>query len=168
MELHNLTDQTRPNKKRKRVGIGEGSGRGKTSTRGQKGQKARSGGSIRHGFESGHIPLYRKLPQRGFNNKNFRTDYSIVNLASLSGIKSDTIGKDELVKGGLVRPNAKLIKVLGVGDLKRAVTITADKFSASAKQKIESAGGKAIVREPQPAEATADAPEAKAQEPAGE
>lgn len=148
MELHNLRNE-KPGvtRRRKRVGCGEGSGRGKTSTRGQKGQKARSGGSVRTGFESGHIPLYRKLPHRGFNNHNFRTDYEIVNIGDLGRVDASDIGEAELVKAGLIRAGSARIKVLGEGEIDRAVTLTADKFSASATAKIEAAGGKTVVRE---------------------
>lgn len=145
MKLHNLQNVPGARSRRKRVGIGEGSGRGKTSSHGQKGQKARSGGSIRIGFESGHIPLYRRLPHRGFNNHKFRTDYAIVNLGDLERIEGDEINRETLVKAGLVRAKAKLIKVLGDGELNRALTVTADKVSAGAQEKIEKAGGKVIV-----------------------
>jgi len=146
MKLHNLKNVPGARSRRKRVGIGEGSGKGKTSTHGQKGQKARSGGSIRIGFESGHIPLYRRLPHRGFNNHNYRTDYAIVNLADLERIEGDVVDRKILVKAGLIRNNeATLVKVLGDGEINRALKITADKFSASAKEKIEKAGGQAIV-----------------------
>lgn len=145
MKLHSLKNVPGARSRRKRVGIGEGSGRGKTSTHGQKGQKARSGGSIRIGFESGHIPLYRRLPHRGFNNHKFRTDYAIVNLSDLERVEGDVADKEALVKAGLVRAKAKLIKVLGDGEISRALTVKANKFSATAQSKIEAAGGKAIV-----------------------
>lgn len=145
MKLHNLKNVPGARSRRKRVGIGEGSGRGKTSTHGQKGQKARAGGSIRIGFESGHIPLYRRMPHRGFNNHNYRTDYAIVNLSDLERVEADIVDKEALVKAGLVRAKSKLIKVLGDGDISRALTVTANKFSASAQEKIEKAGGKVIV-----------------------
>ncbi|GHC08911.1 50S ribosomal protein L15 [Cerasicoccus arenae] len=145
MKLHTLKNVPGARSRRKRVGIGEGSGRGKTSTHGQKGQKARSGGSIRIGFESGHIPLYRRLPQRGFNNYRFRNDYAIVNLGDLERVEGDVVDRDVLVNSGLVRSSAKQIKVLGDGDLTRALTVSADKFSGSAQSKIEAAGGKIIV-----------------------
>ncbi|WP_309399115.1 50S ribosomal protein L15 [Cerasicoccus maritimus] len=152
MKLHNLKNVPGARSRRKRVGIGEGSGRGKTSSHGQKGQKARSGGSIRIGFESGHIPLYRRLPHRGFNNHNFRTDYAIVNLSDLERVEGDIVDRATLVKAGLIRAKAKLIKVLGDGEITRAVTVTADKFSGSAKSKIEAAGGKVIVADEAKAE----------------
>lgn len=141
MKLHNLSNNPGTARRKKRVGCGEGSGRGKTSTRGQKGQTSRSGSGIRPGFEGGQMPLYRKLPHRGFNNYKFRTDYELVNVSDLERVESAEIGKEELVKAGLVRANSKLIKILGDGEISKAVTITADKFSGSAKAKIEAAGG---------------------------
>lgn len=146
MRLHNLI-KSGGNKKSKRVGRGEGSGKGKTSGRGHKGQRARSGFSLRPGFESGHVPLYRKIPKRGFSNYQFRNEFAIVNVGDLERIDGNTAGIDELVKSGLVRKNAKLIKILGEGELTKSLTVTADKFSQSAKEKIEKAGGKVIVRE---------------------
>lgn len=145
MKLHNLKNVPGARSRRKRVGIGEGSGRGKTSTHGQKGQKARSGGSIRIGFESGHIPLYRRLPQRGFNNARFRQEYAIVNLSDLERVEGDVVNRETLVAAGLIRVRAKRVKVLGDGEVKRALTVTADKFSGAAQSKIEAAGGKVIV-----------------------
>jgi len=145
MKLHSLNNVPGARSRRKRVGIGEGSGRGKTSSHGQKGQKARTGGSIRIGFESGHIPLYRRLPHRGFNNYKFRNEYAIVNLVDLERVEGDTIDKEAMVKAGLVRERAKQIKVLGDGEISRAVTVTAHKFSGAAQSKIEAAGGKVIV-----------------------
>ncbi len=146
MKLHNLSNVGGAVKRGKRVGRGEGSGRGKTCGRGGKGQTARSGGSVRIGFEGGQMPLYRKLPHRGFNNKNFRVEYAVVNLSDIEKLESvNEIDRVVLVEKGLIRGNAGLIKVLGDGELSRAVKITADKFSASAKTKIEAAGGEAIV-----------------------
>ncbi|MGE9297135.1 MAG: 50S ribosomal protein L15 [Puniceicoccales bacterium] len=145
MKLHNLKNVPGARSRRKRVGIGEGSGRGKTSSHGQKGQKARSGGSIRIGFESGHIPLYRRLPHRGFNNHKFRNDYAIVNLMDLERVEGDEVTKETLVKAGLVRVRAKKIKILGDGEISRALTVSADKFFGAAQSKIEAAGGKVIV-----------------------
>lgn len=144
MRLHNLI-KSGGFRKAKRLGRGEGGGLGKTSGRGHKGQKARSGSSLRPGFESGHVPLYRKLPKRGFSNFRFRTEYAIVNLGDLAKVEDETIDRNVLVAAGLVRSNAQRLKVLGEGDFDRAVTIMADKFSSSAREKIEKAGGKAIV-----------------------
>jgi large subunit ribosomal protein L15 len=147
MRLHNLI-KSGGRKDRKRVGRGEGSGRGKTSGRGHKGQRARSGSSLRPGFESGHVPLYRKLPKRGFSNFKFRTEYSIINVGDLERVDAGTVDRDVLVRSGLARSSSKLIKILGEGEVTKAFTIHADKFSASAKEKIEKAGGTVIVNEP--------------------
>lgn len=145
MELHTLKDIKGKRKSRKRVGCGQGSGRGKTSTRGHKGQKSRSGSSIRPGFEGGQLPLYRKLPTRGFSNARFRTVYVIVNLRDIEKIEAAEINRESLIAAGLIRNSDKLIKVLGNGEITKAVTVHANKFSNSAKQKIEAAGGKVVV-----------------------
>ena len=146
MELHNLKNVTGAVHRRKRVGCGRGSGHGKTSGRGGKGQTARSGGSVRPGFEGGQMPLYRKLPHRGFNNKNFETVYSVVNLQDLAKIEGVTdITREVLVDNGLIRSNSVRVKILGDGEISTALKVTADKFSGSAKTKIEAAGGEAII-----------------------
>ena len=147
MRLHNLTNVPGAVHRKKRVGCGEGGGHGKTSGRGGKGQSARSGSSIRPGFEGGQMPLYRKLPHRGFNNYEFRTSYAIVNLGDLSRLDASVTEVDvaALVKCGLIRKDGELLKVLGDGELTRALKVTAAKFSGSAKTKIEAAGGQAIV-----------------------
>jgi len=147
MRLHTLSNVKGAVHRRKRVGCGEGGGHGKTSGRGGKGQTARSGGSIRPGFEGGQMPLYRKLPHRGFNNYNFRTSYAVVNVGDLAKVDVSVTEIDNaaLVAAGLIRSGSALIKVLGDGELSRAVKVTASKFSASAKAKIEKAGGEAIV-----------------------
>lgn len=146
MKLHNLI-KSGGRKERKRIGRGEGSGRGKTSGRGHKGQRSRSGYGLRPGFESGHIPLYRRLPKRGFSNFKFRTEYAIINVGDLDRVEEETVDRDVLVRFGLARKNSKLIKILGEGDLNKALTVKADKFSSSAKEKIEKAGGQVIVNE---------------------
>ena len=129
----------------KRLGRGRGNGRGKTCCRGHKGAGQRSGNSTKPGFEGGQMPLYRKLPQRGFNNYEFRTEYAIVNVGDLSRVEGDgVIDKEALVKAGLVRSNAPRIKILGNGELKAAVKIKADKFSKSAEEKITAAGGEIV------------------------
>ncbi len=146
MRLHSLKNTEGAVRRRKRVGCGEGSGRGKTSGRGGKGQTARSGGSIRPGFEGGQMPLYRRLPQRGFNNKNFRTEYAVVNLSTLDRLEGvDAIDRDLLVEKGVIGASDGRVKILAQGEISRAVKVTAHKFSAAAKQKIEAAGGEAIV-----------------------
>lgn len=146
MRLHNLSNVKGAVHRRKRVGCGEGGGHGKTSGRGGKGQTARSGGGIRIGFEGGQMPIFRKLPRRGFNNKNFKTFYETVNVGELSKLDSSVkeVSREVLVAAGLVRSNANPLKILGEGELSAALEITAEKFSASAKEKIEEAGGKAI------------------------
>ncbi len=126
---------------RKRVGRGMGSGMGKTSTRGHKGQGSRSGSRTMRGFEGGQMPLHRRLPKRGFTNI-FRTEYAILNLDRLAELGEKEITHDVLLKRGLVGKN-DLIKVLGDGDLKSAITVHAHKFSKSAQEKIAKAGGKA-------------------------
>ena len=153
MRLHNLI-KSGGFKKRKRVGRGEGGGLGKTSGRGHKGQRARAGSGQRPGFESGHIPLYRKLPKRGFSNFRFRTEYAIVNVGDLARIEGDTVNRESLMKAGLVRGSDKLIKILAVGEVERALKVEAHKFSGAAKEKIEKAGGEALLLTPVAAEAT--------------
>ena len=147
MRLHTLVNVKGAVHRKKRVGCGEGGGHGKTSTRGGKGQSARSGSSIRPGFEGGQMPLYRKLPHRGFNNYEFRTSYAVVNVGDLVRLDASitTVGVEQLIAAGLVRRGETTVKVLGDGDITRALTVTATKFSESAKAKIEQAGGKAIV-----------------------
>ncbi len=132
----------------KRVGRGPGSGNGKTAGRGHGGQKSRSGYSRRLWFEGGQMPLYRRLPRRGFSNKNFQTRYTIVNVQDLSVFDAGAeVDLEKILEIGLTTPVTNLLKVLGNGEIDRPLTIKAHKFSASAKQKIEAAGGKAIVVE---------------------
>jgi large subunit ribosomal protein L15 len=147
MKLHELKNVPGAIHRKKRVGCGEGGGHGKTSGRGGKGQSARSGSSFRPGFEGGQMPLYRKLPHRGFNNYNFRTEMAVVNLRDLAGLDASVteIDATALAKAGLIRSGETVVKVLGDGEITRALKITAAKFSGSAKEKIEKAGGKAIV-----------------------
>ena len=158
MRLHNLI-KSGGRKDRKRVGRGEGGGRGKTSGRGHKGQRSRSGFGLRPGFESGHVPLYRKLPKRGFSNFNFRTDYSVVNVGDLERVEGTDIDRNALIKAGLVRQNSGLIKILGEGEVSKALTVTADKFSGSAKEKIEKAGGTVVLTKKEATEEPAAAEE---------
>ncbi len=147
MRLHTLKNVKGAVHRKKRVGCGEGGGHGKTSGKGGKGQSARSGGSIRPGFEGGQMPLYRKLPHRGFNNYNFRTSYAVVNVGDLAKLDASVteVNVDALVKAGLIRADGALLKVLGDGEITRALKVTANKFTGSAKEKIEKAGGQAIV-----------------------
>ena len=147
MKLHELRNVAGAVHRRKRVGCGEGGGHGRTSGRGGKGQTARSGSSIRPGFEGGQMPLYRRLPRRGFNNANFRVAPAIVNLRDLGRLGADVAKVDAalLAREGLIRAGETRVKVLGAGELTRALEVTASGFSGSAKAKIEKAGGKAIV-----------------------
>ncbi len=147
MKLHELKNVAGAVHRKKRVGCGEGGGHGKTSGRGGKGQTARSGGSIRPGFEGGQMPLYRKLPQRGFNNHNFRTGVAVVNVGDLAALDAKVTEVDAAVLAdhGLLRRGEKTVKILGDGELSRALKVTAAKFTGSAKAKIEQAGGQAIV-----------------------
>ena len=184
IRLHNM--RTRPGSKHrvKRLGCGESSGHGKTSGKGHKGQKARSGGSIRLGFEGGQMPLIRRLPKRGFNNAAFHKNYAIVNLSDLASFKEGTVINEQLLREKkMLRGNGDGLKILGDGELKHALTLEVDKISASAREKIEKAGGTVTLRqkpvqgprdaEQQPAaaddatEATAEAkPKAKTKKPA--
>ena len=142
--LSNLRAPKKANVGRKRVGRGMGSGMGKTSTRGHKGQRSRSGSHMMRGFEGGQMPLHRRLPKRGFTNI-FRTEYTVVNLERIAELDVKEIGLDDYKKFGLSSNKKALIKVLGSGDLSKALTIHAHKFSKSAAEKIEKAGGKAVV-----------------------
>ena len=146
MRLHNLTNIKGAVHRKKRVGCGEGGGHGKTSGRGGKGQTARSGGSIRPGFEGGQMPLYRKLPHRGFNNYEYRTNYAVVNVGDLARLDAaiTEVNAAVLAEAGLVRPGVTMLKVLGDGEISRALKVTAQKFTGSAKAKLEQAGGAAI------------------------
>ncbi len=147
MKLHELKNVPGAVHRKKRVGCGEGGGHGKTSGRGGKGQTARSGGSIRPGFEGGQMPLYRKLPHRGFNSANFRVEYPVVNVGDLAALDASIteINAEVLAKAGLLRKGTGSVKILGNGEIGRALKVTAAKFSESAKAKIEKAGGEVIV-----------------------
>ncbi len=149
MKLHELPQTTGGRKFKKRVGCGTGSGVGKTCGRGIKGSKARSGYSVRPGFEGGQMPLYRKLPHRGFNNKDFRTNYLIVNVSSIAKLSSKEVNREVLIKAGVIARDSLPLKVLANGEINHAVTVTAEKFSASARAKIEAAGGKVIELNPE-------------------
>ena len=147
MKLHELKNVTGAVHRKKRVGCGEGGGHGKTSGRGGKGQSARSGSSIRPGFEGGQMPLYRKLPHRGFNNFNHRIEIAVLNVGDLALLDAGVseVNAVSLAAAGLIRGGEKTVKILGDGELNRAFKVTAAKFSESAKTKIEKAGGQAIV-----------------------
>lgn len=147
MKLHELKNVPGAVHRKKRVGCGEGGGHGKTSGRGGKGQSARSGSSIRPGFEGGQMPLYRKLPHRGFNNYNHRIEIPVINVGALESLDSKIteVNVQIMAENGLIRADEPRVKILGDGELSRALKVTATKFSASAKEKIEKAGGQAIV-----------------------
>jgi large subunit ribosomal protein L15 len=148
MRLHNLKPRPGAKHRVKRLGIGESSGHGKTSGKGHKGQKARSGGSIRLGFEGGQMPLIRRLPKRGFNNAAFHKTYAIVNLDDLNAFEAgSTVNEQMLRESKVIRGKVAGLKILGDGELKHALTVEADKVSASARQKIEGAGGTVSLRE---------------------
>ncbi|MBP3692123.1 MAG: 50S ribosomal protein L15 [Clostridia bacterium] len=145
MKLHELSPAEGSTKAVKRVGRGHGSGNGKTAGKGHKGQKARAGYSMKLGFEGGQMPLQRRVPKRGFNNI-FRVEYAIVNLAALESFKDGaTVDAEALVKAGKIKKADKPVKILANGNLTKKLTVKADAFSASAKEKIEAAGGKAEV-----------------------
>ena len=142
MNLSNLKPRPGSKHRVKRLGCGESSGHGKTSGKGHKGQKARSGGSIRLGFEGGQMPLIRRVPKRGFNNAQFRTTYAIVNVGDLEQFDAGaTIDEGFLREKKLIRGNHDGLKVLANGELTKSISITANKVSAGAKEKIEKAGG---------------------------
>src|SRR5690348_10329568 len=143
MNLSNLRAPKKANSNKKRVGRGMGSGMGKTSTRGHKGQRSRSGSRMMRGFEGGQMPLHRRLPKRGFTNI-FRTEYTILNLDRIAELGEADVTLDSLVRAGLAKDGA-LVKVLGDGELKKKVNVQAHKFSKSAQEKITKAGGKAEV-----------------------
>jgi len=146
MKLHELEKNIGATHTKKRVGRGPGSGLGKTSGRGQKGQKARSGGSINPVFEGGQLPLYRRIPKRGFSNAKFKTVYAVINVEDLNRFEDGTVVTPALLKDtGLVKKQLNGIKVLGNGKLEKKLTIQANKFSASALEKIKEAGSKAEV-----------------------
>jgi large subunit ribosomal protein L15 len=141
--LSNLRAPKKANTNRKRVGRGMGSGMGKTSTRGHKGQGSRSGSSLMRGFEGGQMPLHRRLPKRGFTNI-FRTEYNVLNLDSLANLQETELTLEKLAELGLTKKKG-LLKILGNGEITTAITVHAHKFSKSAQEKIERAGGKAVV-----------------------
>ncbi len=143
MNLSNLRAPRKANENKKRVGRGMGSGMGKTSTRGHKGQGSRSGSSMMRGFEGGQMPLHRRLPKRGFTNI-FKTEYEVVNLDRLAELGEKEITPETLRKAGVVSRKKSLVKVLGSGELSGALTVHAHKFSKSAQEKIEKAGGKVM------------------------
>ncbi|PYX97395.1 MAG: 50S ribosomal protein L15 [Acidobacteria bacterium] len=140
MNLSNIRAPKKSSEKRKRVGRGMGSGMGKTSTRGHKGQRSRSGSRMMRGFEGGQMPLHRRMPKRGFTNI-FRKEFTVVNLEKLAALGEDIITPDVLRKAGVIK-SKHLVKILGDGELTAAITVHAHKFSKSAQDKITKAGGK--------------------------
>ncbi len=145
MKLHELHPAEGSTTAQKRLGRGTGSGLGKTSGKGHKGAKARSGGGKRPGFEGGQMPLYRRVPKRGFNNV-FGTEYATVNVERLEAFEDGaTVTVDSLLEAGIIKKTLDGVKILGSGDLTKKLTVQAQKFTAGAKEKIEAAGGKAEV-----------------------
>ncbi len=146
MKLHELEKNIGAKQPKKRVGRGPGSGLGKTSGKGQKGQKARSGGSINPVFEGGQLPLYRRIPKRGFSNHLFKTEYAVINVSDFNRFDNGTIVTPALLKEkGIIKKQLKGVKVLGNGKLEKKLTIQASKFSSSALEKIKESGSKAEV-----------------------
>ena len=146
MKIHELSPAANSTKSVKRVGRGHGSGWGKTAGKGHKGQNARSGGGVRIGFEGGQMPLKRRIPKRGFNNSVFATEYAVVNVSSLEVFKEGTVVDPELlIASGIIKKVQDGVKILGKGDISTKLTVKAAAFSATAKEKIEQAGGKAEV-----------------------
>lgn len=143
MKLHELEKNIGATHRAKRKGIGRGSGNGKTSGRGQKGQNSRSGGGVRANFEGGQIPLYRRLPKRGFTNAKFKTTYAVINVSDLNVFEDGTVVTPALLKEtGLLKKQLDGVKVLGNGTLERKLTVQANKFSKEAIEKINAAGSK--------------------------
>ena len=147
MKLHELSPAPGSTKSAWRKGRGVGSGNGKTAGRGHKGQNARTGGGVRPGIEGGQIPLYRRLPKRGFTNSLFKKEYAIINLETLDKLfnDGDAVSMETLLEKGVIRKELNGLKVLGRGEITKKLTVKAAIFSASAKEKIEAAGGKAEV-----------------------
>jgi large subunit ribosomal protein L15 len=144
MNLSNLRAPKSANRNKKRVGRGMGSGHGKTSTRGHKGQGSRSGSSLMRGFEGGQMPLHRRLPKRGFTNI-FRTEYTVLNLDRLVALGEKELTLEAFQAKGYLKSRGELLKILGNGEITTAITVHAHKFSKAAQEKIEKAGGKAVL-----------------------
>jgi large subunit ribosomal protein L15 len=144
MNLSNLRAPKNANTNKKRVGRGMGSGMGKTSTRGHKGQRSRSGSSMMRGFEGGQMPLHRRLPKRGFTNI-FRTEYTVLNLDRLAAAGESELTLERMAALRLIPKRGALVKILGVGELPGALTVHAHKFSKTAQEKIEKAGGRVVL-----------------------
>ena len=156
MRLHDLKPRPGAKHRRKRLGQGESSGLGRTSGRGGKGQSARSGSSIRIGFEGGQMPLIRRIPKRGFNNARHRTEYVPVNLGALNRFEDGAqVGPEELREAGLAKGHADGVKILGGGELTRKLSVHAHAFSGSARAKIEAQGGTCVVVSRKPSKSAA-------------
>ena len=146
MKLHELSPAEGSTRENYRKGRGPGSGNGKTAGKGHKGQNARSGGGVRPGFEGGQLPLYRKLPKRGFNNARFGTKYATINVSALNKFNDgEVVDSAALLSAGIINKVYDGVKVLGEGDIAKKLTVKAAVFSANAKEKIEAAGGKTEV-----------------------
>ena len=146
MKLHELKPNEGATKAKKRLGRGTASGTGKTSGKGHKGQNARSGGGVRPGFEGGQLPLFRRLPKRGFSNAMFKKEYATINVSDLNKFEDGAVVTPELLKEmGLLKKQLAGVKVLGNGNLDKKITVKANNFSKSAVEKIENKGGKAEV-----------------------
>lgn len=160
MDLHTVCSKGTKYKKRNRLGRGIGSGNGKTSGRGHKGYGSRSGSSLRAGFEGGQMPIYRRVPKRGFSNARFRRDFTIINVDRLNDFQDgEQVDLQAVLDHGLVSMNTPLLKVLGGGDLGKKLTVRAQKFSESARSKIEGAGGSCVLLDDRGGEVEAAAPE---------
>lgn len=147
LNLSNLSPQEGSRRPRKRLGRGHGTGHGKTSGRGHKGFKARSGSGVKPGFEGGQMPLQRRLPKRGFNNI-FRKEYAVVNVKDLEKLEvGSTVDRQMLLEAGMIKKKFSMVKVLGDGEISKSLTIAVDKISKTARQKIEAAGGKIEIKE---------------------
>ena len=146
MQIHDVTSKGRKHDKRTRVGRGVGSGSGKTAGKGHKGQRSRSGDLPRLGFEGGQMPLYRRMPKRGFTNARFKKHYTLVNIESLEAFQEgEVVDLAAVLDKGLARKTGDMLKVLGQGEINKELTVKAHKFSKSASEKIEAAGGSAEV-----------------------
>lgn len=146
MRIHELKSANGPNKSTKRLGRGSGSGQGTTAGRGMNGQNSRSGGGVRPGFEGGQMPLFRRLPRIGFNNKRFARVWAEVNVSRLNSFENgDVVGPKELMEMGIVKKMGDGVKIMGFGKLEKKLTVSAHKFTKQAVEKIEAAGGKAEV-----------------------
>jgi large subunit ribosomal protein L15 len=156
MELNSIVNSNGANRRKKRIGCGEGGGHGKTSGRGQKGSKARSGYSVRPGFEGGQMPLYLKIPRRGFNNYRHATNYIVLNVSDLKRFEGEELVNLELlIKKGIAPKSARRLKLLGMGEIETAVNVEVDKASGSAVEKVEKAGGKVLIKSAETTESDA-------------